>query len=469
MAKRKKGKIIQMLSPEKYIKQKARNLPVHECWINTNWEESGLGNIFVTRKHSNGNLTIGIYLVDFKCLGVKDAYYLFNLPAFEFETILDNNRESMDMEKIDYKLAHNIVFAGIEFADDYGFKPHKDFGVAQYILEEDTDEIELMEIECGGDNGQPLFVRGPLDSDVRAAQIIAQLEKTAGKGNYDFLSEFENKEWENDEWDDDHEEWDKEMEDEAERLEKLPLPEKIKMFHSLIPRLEKLSDKEKAELGYLSNSIIEEYTDFEKTEEVFDQLLPNINNLEITEAPSDKLLGTEYFKPEYNREEWAKTFEEIIYMSLEKPKIAKKKIKSLQKEMPGNPAVAFLKLNWLQNTESKKYESQLMAYREQFPNYPLINILWAIHLQLSGKQKNAAKVFENGPTTFFQNQKHWHGIEVFHYLLLLTFCSVSEIDLSLVMVVDWLIEEIELTELDYEIISQLLFVSRTQFIMSLEA
>ena len=38
MAKKKKGKVIQMLSPENYIKQRARTLPIYECRINSDWE-----------------------------------------------------------------------------------------------------------------------------------------------------------------------------------------------------------------------------------------------------------------------------------------------------------------------------------------------------------------------------------------------------------------------------------------------
>lgn len=469
MAKRNKGKTVQMLSPEKYIKQKARTLPIHECWINSDWQEGGLGNIFVTRKHSNGNLTLGLYLVDVKCLGVKDAHYLFNVPPFEFQNLLDKHREAMDMEKIDYTLAHNIVFAGIEFAGDYGFKPHKDFGVAQYILEEDTDDIELLEIECGGENGKPLYVSGPYDNETRRAQIIAQLEKTAGKGNYDFLYEVGNDSWEDDEWDDDREDWEKEMDEEEERLGGLSLSGKIEMFQSLVSRLEMLSDKEKSELGYLNNTIIDEYTDFDKTEDVFDQLFDKINDLEISANPTDELLGTAFLNDGFSREDWAETFEDVYYMTVEYTKAAKKKIKNLQKAMPGNPAVAFLELQRLQKNESKKYEKQLLAYHEQFPNYPLINILWAIHLQLSGKQHNAVKLFEEGPAAFFENRQEWHEIEIFQYVLLLAIASMSEDAVSLLMAVDRLIEEVELSELDYEIIAQLLFIAKTQFIMKLDA
>lgn len=187
MAKKKKGKVIQMLTPENYIKQKARSLPVFECWVNSEWEENGLANILVGRKHTNGNITAGLYLVDLKCLGVKDAHYWFNIAEYEFREILDYAGDSMEMEACSYALAHNIIFAGLEFAEDYGFTPHKDFtSVAQYILDEDSDDIEWFEIDCGL-NGKPTYIRGPYDDDAKIKRIVAQLEKTAGPGNYTII------------------------------------------------------------------------------------------------------------------------------------------------------------------------------------------------------------------------------------------------------------------------------------------
>lgn len=189
MAKKKKGKVIQMLTPENYIKQKARSLPVFECWVNSEWDENGMANILVGRKHTNGNITAGMYLVDLKCLGVKDAHYWFNIAEYEFREILEYAMESMEMEECSYTLAHNIIYAGLEYAEDYGFKPHKDFtSVAQYILDEDSDDIELMEINCGLD-GKPAYVRGPYDSWAKMEGIVEQLEKTAGPGNYMIIDE----------------------------------------------------------------------------------------------------------------------------------------------------------------------------------------------------------------------------------------------------------------------------------------
>jgi hypothetical protein len=152
MAKKKQSKVAQMLSPENYIRQKARTLPIHKCYVNSDWKLSGLANILVSRKHSNGNFTFGTYLVDVNCLGVKDSDYKFNVSEPDFNSFVDRMQSYMEIQEITYTLAHNIVYAGLEFAEEYGFKPHEDFSkVAQYILEEDTESIELMDIECGKD------------------------------------------------------------------------------------------------------------------------------------------------------------------------------------------------------------------------------------------------------------------------------------------------------------------------------
>jgi len=87
------GKVVQMaqkkLSPKEYIKTKARTLPIEKCLVNVDWEESDMANVFVIRKHSNGNSTIGLYLIDLLCLGVKNAAYFFNLSPFEVEELLE--------------------------------------------------------------------------------------------------------------------------------------------------------------------------------------------------------------------------------------------------------------------------------------------------------------------------------------------------------------------------------------------
>lgn len=167
------------LSPKQYIQTRARSLPVYKCYVNKDWEEAHIAQVIVMRRHVNGNVTTGIYLVDLLCLGVKDAAYFFNEPEAELEERFSDQFTEM-FEQVDYALAHNIVYAAHDFALEYGIKPHVDFAIAKFILEEDSDAVELVEIEVGQQGKPHLVVRQAGDN----ADALAKLKKNAGEGNY---------------------------------------------------------------------------------------------------------------------------------------------------------------------------------------------------------------------------------------------------------------------------------------------
>lgn len=185
MSKKKSAKIIQLpQSPEKYFTSgKARKLPIYECLISESWEDTGMTPIIVARKHVNGNLSWGGYLVDTFCLGIKNTLYMFNESEEVYESFKEAFSEDFDMEACDYVLVHNVIYGAIEYAEDYGFKPHKEFDISKYALEEDDERVELMELEFGFD-GKPCYFSGPDEDQAEIERIIATLERTAGEGNY---------------------------------------------------------------------------------------------------------------------------------------------------------------------------------------------------------------------------------------------------------------------------------------------
>ena len=173
------------LSPANYIRLKSRDLPIIKCLISDDWKEAKICNLYVIRQHANGNVTFCAYLVDLACLGVKNTFYQFNLP---FETINEMVRKGKDhgvfLVEIPYELAHNIIYAAITFADDFGFRPCDEFtSITEFFLD-DTDDIPYIDIACGGHDGEPIFINTGFDSPDREKQIIAQLKKTTGKGNF---------------------------------------------------------------------------------------------------------------------------------------------------------------------------------------------------------------------------------------------------------------------------------------------
>lgn len=183
MAKQDKEKKVRMDDQEGFVRLKARSLPIDTCWISEDWDDTGSAYTIVSRRHPNGNITLGVYYVDLLCLGVKQAQILYNLTAAEYEDALKMVRGTIEIEKADYQLVHDVIYASVAYAKKFDFEPDEEFALSRYLLEEDTAAQREYDIDCGV-GGKPMFVPAEFDSDERAAEVLAQLEKTAGPGNY---------------------------------------------------------------------------------------------------------------------------------------------------------------------------------------------------------------------------------------------------------------------------------------------
>jgi len=181
--KRKKAKVVSIqpkMSLEKYIKLKARNLEIHEIYISDNLFESGKGHVIFVRKKRNGQKIIGVYLVDSWCLGVKDTFSLM-LEDYEYPEFIERFQSDPNYNIVpcDPNHACNVVYGAVEYAEDIGIDPHKDFDITEYILL-DVDEVEYEELEFGY-NGKPHFMA--YDTDNRGA-IISKLNASVGNDGY---------------------------------------------------------------------------------------------------------------------------------------------------------------------------------------------------------------------------------------------------------------------------------------------
>jgi hypothetical protein len=169
---------MQQQSPRQYFETRLRKLPIFKCMVNADWESGKMANVSVLRRHVNGNISGANFLVDLLCLGVKDAAWFFNTEADEMTDMLEN--ANPPMIEISYELAHNIVYAGLEFAAEYDIKPHADFAIARFALEDDDDSVELIDIETGEDGMPHLIERHP----GQYADAHSKLKKHAGQGNF---------------------------------------------------------------------------------------------------------------------------------------------------------------------------------------------------------------------------------------------------------------------------------------------
>ena len=209
---------MQNSSPRQYFETRLRQLPVYKCLVNEDWEEEKMANVMVLRSHVNGHVSGSNFLVDLLCLGVKDATWFFNTDPDELTKLAEN--ADPPMVEIPYPLAHNIVYAGLEFAAEYDIKPHADFAIARYVLEDDDDSIELIDIETGEDGVPHLMERHP----GQYADAHRKLMKNAGPGNFKISLVFENEEeadeiensWRREE--EEEEDWEEEEEEEEDEI-----------------------------------------------------------------------------------------------------------------------------------------------------------------------------------------------------------------------------------------------------------
>lgn len=202
MAKKKKSqsssKSQKKISPERYIKDNARKLPLRKCYINKEWQANGLAHILISRQRPNGELVLADFLVDTYCLGVKDVFYTMKYDKSELGYYLAKGGSFVE---IPYEEAHNIIYGAVSFAEDAGIKPHKNFEIAQYVLEEDTEDIPLIEYEFGRE-GKYFLVVG---EDNKERVYINTLKERLGD-NFEFLMPVDNYDYDfddEDEYEDD--------------------------------------------------------------------------------------------------------------------------------------------------------------------------------------------------------------------------------------------------------------------------
>lgn len=172
---------------EQSILRRAREYPILECRISSDWqkEQPGLVQILVARQQPDGDICFGFYLVDKLCLGLKNtlAHAGFS-PARYRSEFRDKVFRGTKAKDCPVELAHQMIYASIEYAAQFGFEPERDFALSQYMLEPRGELQETYKITFGR-NGKPFFIAGPDDN---VARIMRQLEKTAGAGNFDFLA-----------------------------------------------------------------------------------------------------------------------------------------------------------------------------------------------------------------------------------------------------------------------------------------
>lgn len=167
--------------------QNARVYPLHGCWIMDGWQDTGITPVIVARMQDNDRVMFGVYLVDYYCLGIKNAYTRVDYSRNRFERELPKLCANAPVS-CSVELAHELIYGALEYAEKLGFEPHLDFykQKADQILDPVDAHPRTNGVTFGKD-GKPLYVSGPYDSEMKSRFVINTLTRTCGPGNFDYL------------------------------------------------------------------------------------------------------------------------------------------------------------------------------------------------------------------------------------------------------------------------------------------
>jgi len=156
------------------------------CYIHGDSDSGGMYSVIVTRPLPNGHLFSAFFLVDGDCLGIKDCFGRLASPA-EMAKRLDHLRRESRLSKCEPAFAKKLVVDAAQWASQHGFTPCGDYDRVREIWR-DVDETRCEErFAFGGEDGKPVYVQGPNDSDEFVEYVLRTLKSHAGQGNFDFI------------------------------------------------------------------------------------------------------------------------------------------------------------------------------------------------------------------------------------------------------------------------------------------
>lgn len=137
-----------------------RELPLYGCFVNSGWREDGMANVLVVRRMENGLLKFACYLVDIWGLGLKDVFGNFNFSERRlrrdfFERLERNTTERFI--QIDPSLAKKLVWGGVEYARQNGFKVPQEFSSWEDVIGEPEADTCDWPVLFGVD-GRPMII-----------------------------------------------------------------------------------------------------------------------------------------------------------------------------------------------------------------------------------------------------------------------------------------------------------------------
>jgi hypothetical protein len=129
------------------------------------------------------------FLVDTRCLGVKDAFFRFDPDLEAVRSIERDHFDEAVRTSMTPSGACKLILNAIEYARSVGLEPHPETAACLGIFA-DIDPNECDEKFEFGVDGRPYYISGPNDSLEFQLRVTESLEKKVGAGDFDSLTAF---------------------------------------------------------------------------------------------------------------------------------------------------------------------------------------------------------------------------------------------------------------------------------------
>jgi hypothetical protein len=175
----KRAVLIQRTSTDPTIRLRAASRwPVIEAVASSAIWQDGIGYLCLARENPQGELAIGVFLVDVYCLGVKDTFWQIGTRT-KLNQLIERLGSMRAMSPIAPACLAKIVRGSVDYAHSFGFPPHPDYAHTALILE-GIDAANCPQHFVFGRDGKPFYIQGPNESTVTAMAIADALQRVGG-------------------------------------------------------------------------------------------------------------------------------------------------------------------------------------------------------------------------------------------------------------------------------------------------
>ena len=142
--------------------------------------------MILSRSLPNGDLALAAFLVDVRCLGIKNAFYRI-VPPSEYALYVNRMREDAHLEHAHPSCLRKLVEGAVRYARELGFAPHADYVRAAKLFG-DIDAAACPVRYTYGKDGKPFYVSGPHESPAQARRIVDTLARRLGPDGFHFVA-----------------------------------------------------------------------------------------------------------------------------------------------------------------------------------------------------------------------------------------------------------------------------------------